>query len=308
MGGGGVSVPGPSAEERELQKQQAETLKLQREILTQQRQQQQVLVPFLAEQEGFKAETDAFGNITKIAKIPDPLDATRKELQKGLLYRSLAALKGELPVDPALEKSLSVNEQQIRERLQAQLGPGFETSTAGIQSLEEFRRSAETLRFGARTQTLSLAEQLGITRDQQDIFRRQSAQDVLQHSVNTVPLGLAGGFGQNAQGFGQAQQPFIQQRQMELQAAIANSQQKSQGFGQAIGAIGAIGSLFSDERLKENLVQIGTHSRLKIPIYTFNYVGDINRYMGVLAEDVAAVQPGSVYERGGYSMVQYGDL
>lgn len=303
--GSSVKVPEPTAEERDLQRQQAETLKLQRQIIEDQRRQQGILLPFFAEQEGFKVETDANGNIKSISKIFDPLAAKRKELETGLLDRSLAALKGEAPVDPALEESLKTNEATLRERLTAQFGPGYETSTPGIKSVEEFNRTAEILRAGARTQQLTLAEQLGITREQQEIFRRQSSQDILASQSQGVPMTLAGAFGQNARGFGAAQQPFIEQRKMQLQASISNAQNKTAMFGAGIGAIGA---LFSDERLKENLVQIGTHSKLGIPIYTYNFKGDDTRHVGVLAADVAAIKPSAVYEREGWDAVQYGEL
>lgn len=292
-----------------MQRQQAETLKLQREILEQQRQQQKVLLPFLAEQEGFKAETDEFGNITKISKTDTVIDRKRKELEEGLVERSLRALKGELPVDPALERSLEVNERTLREKLRAQLGPGFETSSAGIESLGDFSRNAEILRFGARTETLTLAEQLALTREQQNLFKKQSAQDVLTNQAQGVPLTLAGGFGQNARGFGAAQQPFIEQRKMQLQASIANAQTSAGRLNAGIGAIGSFVGLFSDSRIKENLVQIGMHSRLNVPIYIFNYIGNLaDRYIGVLAEDIMGVRPDAVYTRGGYAMVDYGAL
>ena len=60
--------------------------------------------------------------------------------------------------------------------------------------------------------------------------------------------------------------------------------------------------------MKENLVQIGIHSRLGIPIYTYNYAGDPEQHIGVLAGDVMTVKPGAVYERAGWSMVDYGAL
>ena len=46
-GGGGVSVPGPSAEERALQREQTELLREQRDILSRQVREQQLLAPFL---------------------------------------------------------------------------------------------------------------------------------------------------------------------------------------------------------------------------------------------------------------------
>lgn len=301
--GGGVKVPGPSAEERDLQKNQAELLKLQREIIEQQRAQSAVLIPFFAEQEGFQVTTDSKGNITSIHKTPTELETLSKTLELELTKRSLAAVRGELPVSPGLEKELSSQESTLRERLSQQLGPGYETSSAGIESLGRFQTTADITREGARTAQMTLAEQLGIAREQQNQFRQSSSQDFLRQSAVGDPLTLAGAFGQNAAGFGKAQEPYIQQRQMQLQASIANSQSRASMFG---AGIGLIGSLFSDERLKSDAIVIGKLEPFGIPIYEFVYDGD--RYVGVFASDAERVAPGTVGERYGYKTVQYEDL
>ena len=115
--GSGSSAPQPSAAEQELQRAQAELLGQQRQIIEEQRQQQRILLPFLAEQEGFDIEMNDNGTIKSIKRKFDPDEAKRKELESGFLDRSLKALKGELPVDPALERSLESSEQALREKL-----------------------------------------------------------------------------------------------------------------------------------------------------------------------------------------------
>lgn len=300
--GGGAKAPKPTAEERALQKNQADLLALQTEILKQQRAQQAILLPFLAEQEGFQVETDEFGNVTKISKTPTELEIKRKQLETELTDRSLAALRGELPVSPGLERDITRSDTMLREKLGKQLGPGYETSSPGIEALARNNESAEVLREGARTAQLTLAEQLGITREQQNQFSQQSSQDILRQGAVGDPLTLAGAFGQTASGYGKAQEPFIAQRQMQLQASIANSQSKASMFG---AGIGLIGSLFSDERLKSDAAVISTRPD-GIPIRVFTMGGE--RYIGVFASDVEAVLPGAVGERFGWKTVQYEDL
>lgn len=297
--GGGAKVPGPSAEEKALQKSQSELLNLQTEILKQQRTQQAVLLPFLAEQEGFQVETDKDGNITKISKTPSELDNMKKDLETQLTKRSLDALAGNLPVSPGLERDLTQQEQTLRNKLSGQLGPGFETSSPGIEALAKQKESAEVLREGARTAQLTLAEQLGITREQQNQFSQQSSQDILRQSSIGDPLTLAGAFGQTASGFGKAQEPFIAQRQMQLQASIANSQSKASMFGAGIGAIGA---LFSDKRLKANAIVISIRPD-GIPIYAYDMDGE--RRIGMYADDVEKLYPGAVGKRFGYKTLNY---
>jgi hypothetical protein len=60
------------------------------------------------------------------------------------------ALAGNLPVDPALERQIGEDERTVRAKLAEQVGPGYETSTPGIQSLADFRQRAEELRSAAR--------------------------------------------------------------------------------------------------------------------------------------------------------------
>jgi hypothetical protein len=281
-------------------------LALQRQIIEEQRAQNRIILPFLAAQEGFDVTTDDNGNITGITQRAEETAkrAQEAEITRLLGERSLAALRGELPVDPALEKDLQTQEQELKNQLTTQFGPGYETSTPGIQALEEFRRTSEILRSGARTGQLTLAEQLGITREQQAQFSRQSSGDVLRTSAIGDPLTFAGAFGQTARGYGQAQIPFIQQRQMQLQASIANAQSSAGLLGAGIGAIGAF---FSDEEGKLDPVAV-SETLDGITIYEYTHAATGERMIGVMAGDVEKVRPGAVYNRMGYRAVNYREL
>lgn len=302
--GGSTKVPGPSAEERELQKNQAELLALQRQMIEQQNAQNAILLPFLAEQEGFDVTTNETGNITSISKRPDALADKRRQLEEGLTQRSLDALAGNLPVDPALEQNLTQQENELRERLATQFGPGYETSTPAIETLGDFFRNSEVLREGARTGQLTLAEQLGLAREQQNDFSRGASQDVLRQTSIGDPLTFAGAFGQVARGFGQAQQPYIQQRQMQAQASAQNNASRMSLFGAGLGAIGAF---FSDEDVKGDKVLI-SYTKHGLPIYEYTRKDTGERMLGIMAQDAEEMFPGAIYERNGYMVVQYKDL
>lgn len=306
----GAKVPKPSSEERALQQAQADSLKQQQAIIAAQQQQQKILLPFLAEQEGFNVELDDDGNIKKISKTPTEAETLRKTLDKELAERSLKALRGELPVDPALERNIARQEETLRERLARQFGPGYETSSAGTESLGDFFANVEGLRSGARTGQLTLAEQLGIAREQQIDFSRQTSQDFLRQIGVGDPMTFAGAYGQVAGGFGQAQAPFIQQRSMQFQANQSRQNNMFGLIGAGIGAAGSIMStpaagafMFSDERLKTNARPIGTHRRLGIPIYMYEIDGE--ERIGVFASDVQRKLPEAVAERYGYKVVNY---
>ena len=67
----------------------------------------------------------------------DPNFSLAAQLQNETLVR---ALRGEEPVDATLRTAFTEREQNLRERLRRQLGPDFETSTAGSDALANFDR------------------------------------------------------------------------------------------------------------------------------------------------------------------------
>jgi hypothetical protein len=170
--------------------------------------------------------------------------------------------------------------------------------------LGDFTRQADILRYGARTGQLTLAEQLGITREQQNQANQLTLQDALRTSAIGDPLTFAGAFGQTAKGYGAAQVPFIQQRQMQTQASIANAQM---GAGLLGAGIGAIGAFFSDPDGKTDMVLI-SHTLEGIPIYEYTNLQTGERMIGVLSTDVEKVRPWAVYTRLGSDAVSYRDV
>ena len=86
-----------------------------------------------------------------------------------------------------------------------------------------------------------------------------------------------------------------------------------------IGAIAGAAATYStsDERVKENIVDVGVDQRTALTLYEFNYkegFGDPNiRYRGVMAQEVELVYPDAVFTRtdgtlNGYKSVDYGRL
>lgn len=83
-------------------------------------------------------------------------------------------------------------------------------------------------------------------------------------------------------------------------------QSQGKGIGNAIGGALTLASMASDERVKENPIEIGsTHDGQ--PIYEFNYKGDARRQIGLMAQDVErGNHPEAVTEGiGGIKMVNY---
>jgi hypothetical protein len=74
------------------------------------------------------------------------------------------------------------------------------------------------------------------------------------------------------------------------------------GIGDAISGVGKI---FSDERLKENIIKV-KYSESGIPIYHFNYKGDNTTWTGTMAQDLLKLgREDAVTEDNGYYKVDY---
>lgn len=239
MGSTTVSAPQPSAEERELQT-------MQLNLARQEAAQQEALRPFMLQNQGLTQDPET-GEIRRLS--PEELEAQRTpgeqrafDITRESQERQLAALKGELPVSPALEAELEQQQTQLRENLSRRLGGGFETTTAGIQSLGEFQKRTGLLREEARRGQISsgqgilqsrLAGQLG----------QQGAQFGQLQGIGQGSLGLLGGLGQ-------AQQGFQFDRNLQFQAAQQTAANRAGVIGSIFGAAGtgaglAAGGFFS---------------------------------------------------------------
>lgn len=75
---------------------------------------------------------------------------------------------------------------------------------------------------------------------------------------------------------------------------------------QILGGIGAIGSIFSDERVKENIEPVGKLNDGQT-IYRYNYKGDPTTQIGLIAQEVEQHHPRAVTEIEGIKGVDYRD-
>jgi hypothetical protein len=142
---------------------QGQMLEYQQAQLAQE-QERQRLQPLLYEASGVKPVYDEAGNITSFGLTEEA--QARKDYENQLLEHQRKALAGELPVDPTLERALTEGEQQLRAQLQAQLGTDYETSTPGIQAIEEYRKRAAEARSTVAHGQLSSGQQLLQTQTQ----------------------------------------------------------------------------------------------------------------------------------------------
>lgn len=98
---------------------------------------------------------------------------------------------------------------------------------------------------------------------------------------------------------------------------VANAGQKSNStstgggpstLGSIASTVGGIASIFSDRRLKRDIVRLGELSD-GLGVYAYRYVMSKIRYVGVMADEVAKLRPWALGpERAGFATVNYGAL
>jgi len=98
----------------------------------------------------------------------------------------------------------------------------------------------------------------------------------------------------------------------EMLARIATANAKGDQDAAETLAAGAVFvatvGLFSDERLKHDIVLVGK-SPSGINVYDFSYNGHTSRWRGVLAQELLATNPEAVFQDGsGYLVVNYSKI
>lgn len=310
MGGTTVNVPGPSKEELRLRTEQADLLQFQRETLQRDLARQELLDPILFEEIGITPILNEEGETIGFERDPDPAGDLRDENELAILERQKLALAGDLPISPTLERELGEGRENLEQRLRRQLGTGFDVSSPGIEALGDFDRNATELREGARRGEINLTTQLGIA---QGGFNLGAQGQTLSQTFGVSQSGLpfTGAMGPVSSGFGQAAGAFQQDRSLQLQASIANANNRAGVLGDLFSGIGTgFGLLLgaSDKRLKTNIEEVGTTAH-GLPLYEFNYTDYGGRFRGVMAQDVLEIMPEAVITRhDGYYMVNYSML
>ena len=175
----------------------------------------------------------------------DPNFTIASQLQNETLVR---ALRGEEPVDATLRTAFEEREDQLRERLRRQLGPDFETSTAGSDALANFdREKAEAFEQFNRSVVGQFSQ---LTES-----RAAALSGLRSDRINQLFTPSTASF-QRAQALGGAsrdriavQDQQLREREFRLSGAVSKAnadlaaQQAAAQQGQAIGSgLGAIGS------------------------------------------------------------------
>lgn len=192
-----------------------------------------------------------------------------------------------------LKQQRDMQRQKLVNSLREQLGPGAETSTAGIQALTRFDAESGNLFSGAQQNMLASLGNLStqFTSQRPDMFREiaglsnfgQSKADLSFRQASALNQARSGQMQTaGAQFIGDQMRGQYQQQMggMMQQQAAANQQQAMQ-----IGA-----SFLSDARAKTDLVLLSS-DLYEVPVYLFRYRDEKNGkgwFSGVMAQDLLA--------------------
>lgn len=165
---------------------------------------------------------------------PDTAELQRREIQDLANQREIAALKGELPVDPSVEQDIQRGESQLREELARR---GIRQGSGDIynRAVAEYQRGANALRYGVRRGEMTSADALATNR-QMELQRKQGqyvdqARGGLTGSAALLATG-AGLQGDVASGYAGNR---YKTADYLLQDSIAAGQGRSQMIGAGIG-------------------------------------------------------------------------
>lgn len=168
-------------------------------------------------------------------KTEDDMTKKRKEIEGMQLDRSLKALKGELPVTATLAKELELGKRTLAEKLSRQLGPGWETSSAGIQANAEYDRMATSLREAEQKDQLTTAEALSINRQASRAGNTEAVQ-------NTSSIGRVGASGLLSTSGGSAGNALDYYGSLRGAAERAQQRGSDSTSGYVAGGMGLVGA------------------------------------------------------------------
>lgn len=263
-------------EEQALRAAQLDLVNRQRDIASEMLRRQNLMEAELLRSQGYEQVVDANGQVTGYRPSADlsARQASENEINNLMRNRTLSALKGELPVDPALERSISENRATLEASLRGNLGSGYATSTPGQTALADYEKRAEELRMAQRRDQLTTGE--GIRLAGEDLNNRiGSSRFSNVVGLGNVPSGAAGLYSQAGAGITPSLQNILGNSQLGVQSYLgqlnaanstfgtqasinANNQRlaaaDNAGAGQLLGSLGSaflsnpgtFGSIFSD--------------------------------------------------------------
>lgn len=187
----------------------------------------EALGPLQLRQQGYDVVLDEKGMPTAInlikggqAELQAQNQAGQLELNRAFQERTKKAMAGELPLDPGIQRQLDENEVSLRAGLAKNLGPGYETSTPGIQALANFNKRREEVVSAFQHGEISSSAGLGL-----------QGQQVQPGPDPFSTLGAVSGQGQYLNPFASAGSPNSRSAQLLNAVQSPFASREGGGFG-----------------------------------------------------------------------------
>lgn len=274
------------------------------------------------QQQAIKTQTDAASlNLGTLAN--NQSKAIADQLSKPFSYDSqvpadfkytgsdaedMAYTLGAKRLDPQFAQSQDALRSQL---IASGLRPGSEAYNEQMQQFGKTKNDAyDQLTLGAQQQGYGQA----LSTYQQQLARQQQgyqqALTTYNEPLNAISALMSGSQVQNPT-FAQTPQSNVAGVdysglvQNNYNQQVASSNATTGGLFGLLGTGLTAGIKYSDRRLKEDIRRVGTLDN-GLPVYSYRMVGSPITEIGVMADEVEAVNPGAVFEQpNGYKMVDY---
>lgn len=246
-----------------------------------------------------------------------------------------------LRVEEALQSRLNPQLDRDRAALETRLvNQGFQRGTDGFtQQMDEFNRQSndarmQTVLAGGQEQSrlfgmdvskgnfANAAQQQGYDQRMSSAAfnnnnRQQEFQEILarrNQAINETTALMSGGQ-VNMPQFAPYQYtpvPRTPVGEYTYQTAALNNQnyatqtsQNNAAMGGMFGLGSAVLGMFSDRRLKKNIVDLGVRMKNGAKLYAYEYLNESKRCVGVMADEVERIVPDAVFTVSGFKAVDY---
>lgn len=236
--------PGPSAAELALYEKQGRAADLAYEMNKDRAAQEAALAPQLYKQAGLQMIKNSDGSYSVTEAEKSPEEQQRAEIQKLANEREIAALKGNLPVDPSVEADIKRGEAQVDEELARRgIRPG--SGDIYTRAKSEYLRGADALRYSVRKGEMTNSDAIATNRGL-ELMRKQSQYiDQARQTPGADKLLATSSL------YGQAAQPYQADRfkasdvdQFNTKLAYQNASDRASGVGSLVGSgIGTAGTI-----------------------------------------------------------------
>lgn len=249
---------------------------------------------------------DANGNWTQQSSLAPGLQGLQNSFTQQLANNSGDATR-DAAINAAYGQATSrLNPQwaQQGEQMQAQLAnQGLDPNSQAYRTAsQQFGQQKNDAYSSAMNNAIGMGTQYGLQQQAQNASQGIQGLNALHGFLNMPSFGAAG----------QAQAaPYMSAA--EAAAGMldkTNAQNSQNGADAAGGAMSMVGSIFSDERLKEDVQRLSAEAEPGIPLASFRFKGGTQRHVGVIAQDVEKVRPDAVHTDAatGFKKVDYSKL